>query len=63
MLERGIPSGNEVPMDGPRTVVVQVYVSPLLYLDIIVSLGNIILLLLLLYVYWGNYKKSNPILQ
>ncbi len=57
MLERGIPSGNEVPMDGPRTVVVQVYVSPLLYLDIIVSLGNIILLLLLLYVYWGNYKK------
>jgi hypothetical protein len=57
MLERGIPLENGVPMDGPRTVVVQVDVSPLLYLDIIVSLGNIILLLLLLYVYWGNYKK------
>ena len=26
-------------------------------LDIIVSFGNIILLLTLLYIYWGNYKK------
>lgn len=61
MLEEGIPVANGSPMDGPRTVIVQVDVSPLLYLDIIVSLGNIILLLLLLYVYWGNYKKIKSI--
>jgi len=32
-------------------------IQPLLYLDTLVSLGNILFLALLLYVYWGNYKK------
>ena len=31
--------------------------QPLLYLDSLVSVGNIVLLILLLYVYWGNYRK------
>ncbi|MCE5214258.1 MAG: hypothetical protein LLF83_06010 [Methanobacterium sp.] len=26
-------------------------------LDIIIAVGNIILLIVLLYIYWGNYKK------
>ena len=56
-LENGTPIGNGTPPGGPQTVVVHVYISPILYLDIIVALGNIVLLLLLLYVYWDNYKK------
>lgn len=61
LLERVMPVVNGTPMEGPRTVVVQVDVSPILYLDIIVSLGNIVLLLLLLYIYWDNYKKIKSI--
>lgn len=61
MLERGIPMVNGTPMEGPRTVVVNASVSPLLYLDIVVSIGNIILLLLLLYIYWDNYKQIKSI--
>jgi len=52
---------NGAPSTGPQTVVVHIAISPILYLDILVSMGNIILLLLLLYVYWDNYKKIKSI--
>ncbi len=43
------------------TVVVHVSVQPVLYLDILVSLGNVLLLVLLLYIYWDNYKNIKSI--
>ncbi len=46
-----IRNGSAVPFPHPYIF------QPLLYLDTLVSLGNIVLLLLLLYVYWGNYRK------
>jgi hypothetical protein len=47
-----VKNGSAVPLFSHSYVI-----HPLLYLDTLVSLGNIVLLLLLLYVYWGNYKK------
>ncbi len=47
-----IKNGSAVPLF-PHSYVIH----PLLYIDTLVSVGNIVLLLLLLYVYWGNYKK------
>lgn len=35
-----------------------IFVHPfLIYVDTLVSLGNILLLIALLYVYWGSYRK------
>ena len=47
-----VRNGSNAPLF-PHSYIFQ----PLLYVDTLVSLGNIVLLLLLLYVYWGNYKK------
>ena len=47
-----IRNGSSVPLFPHSSII-----HPLLYLDTLVSVGNIVLLLLLLYVYWGNYRK------
>ncbi len=47
---------NGPPVPGP-VFPHQFIVQPILYLDTLVSLANIVLLILLLYVYWGNYRK------
>jgi len=49
------------PGQGPQVVVIHVSVSPILYLDILVSIGNIVLLILLLYIYLDNYKKIKSV--
>lgn len=46
---------------GTQVVIVHVSISPILYLDIAISLGNIVLLILLLYIYWDNYKKIKSV--
>lgn len=53
------PVANETIVHNEPSHVIIVYntFQPILYLDILVSIGNVILLLLLLYVYWGNYRK------
>lgn len=61
IIQSGITVVNEtVGGNGPSPIPMppHVYiVKPLLYLDTLVSIGNIVLLILLLYVYWNNYRK------
>ncbi len=57
-----IQNGTQVStQQGTQVVVVHVAVSPILYLDIAISLGNIILLILLLYIYLDNYKRIKSV--
>jgi hypothetical protein len=49
--ETMIQNGSAVTFSHPYIV------QPILYLDTLVSLCNIVFLILLLYVYWGNYRK------
>lgn len=42
-------------------ILVHVSIQPILYLDILLSLGNVLLLILLLYTYWDNYKNFKSI--
>ncbi len=62
IVEKGTSVGNGALLQNgsppPIPVTVHTFIiDPLLYLDTLISLGNILLLLLLLYVYWGNYRK------
>lgn len=59
-IENGTGSGNASPPGNASIISTPpsfYVVKPLLFLDIVVSLGNILLLILLLYVYWDNYRK------
>lgn len=53
----GTNAASGTAQNGTRIIVVHTSIQPILYLDILVSLGNVILLILLLYIYLDNYKR------
>lgn len=52
---------NAPPPGGAQVVVVHISISPLFYLDILVSVANIVLLIILLSIYLENYKKIKSV--
>lgn len=59
IIKNGTSAANGTTQSG--TIVVHVSIQPILYLDILVSLANVVLLVLLLYVYWDNYKRIKSV--
>ena len=61
MMKEEFTVNNVTTVSNGTTIVIHVSIQPIFYLDILLSLGNVLLLILLLYVYWDNYKNFKSI--